>query len=163
MATFQKIVPCLWFDSEALQAAEYYVSIFEHSRIKQLSYYGTEGQEVHGRKPGSVMTVEFELDGIGLTALNAGPKFKFNEAISLFVACADQTEVDYYWDKLGAGGAEQQCGWIKDQFGLSWQVIPRALGQMLGDADRTKANRALQAMLKMKKIVIADLQAAFRG
>jgi predicted 3-demethylubiquinone-9 3-methyltransferase (glyoxalase superfamily) len=165
MATFQKIVPCLWFDSEALQAAEYYVSIFEHSRIKQLSYYGTEGQEVHGRKPGSVMTVEFELDGIGLTALNAGPKFKFNEAISLQVMCETQEEIDRLWGQLTAGGDEaaQQCGWLKDKYGLSWQIVPIELAKLLTDSDPASASRTMKAMLKMKKLDLGVLKRAHRG
>ena len=141
------ITPFLWFDSNMQQAVNFYLSVFKESRLISMN----------------PMSATFELQGQEFMALNAGPHHKFNEAISLFIGCEDQAEVDYYWDKLSAGGAEQQCGWIKDQFGLSWQVIPRALGQMLGDADRNKANRVMQAMLKMRKIVVADLQAAYRG
>ncbi|MEO8466634.1 MAG: VOC family protein [Gammaproteobacteria bacterium] len=141
------ITPFLWFDNNMQQAVNFYISVFKESRLISMN----------------PMSATFEVQGQQLMALNAGPHHKFNEAISLFIACADQAEVDYYWTNLGSGGTEQQCGWLKDQFGLSWQVIPRVLGQMLGDADRGKANRALQAMLKMKKIVVADLQAAYQG
>ncbi len=141
------ITPFLWFESSMQEAVNFYLSVFKESRLISMN----------------PMSATFELQGQEFMALNAGPHHKFNEAISLFIGCEDQAEVDYYWDKLSAGGAEQQCGWIKDQFGLSWQVIPRALGQMLGDADRNKANRVMQAMLKMRKIVVADLQAAYRG
>ena len=141
------VTPFLWFEGNMPQAVNFYLSVFKQSRLITMS----------------PMSATFVLQGQELMALNAGPHHKFNEAISLFVACDDQAEVDYYWDRLSAGGAEQQCGWIKDQFGLSWQVIPRVLGRMLGDPDRNKANRALQAMLQMKKLVIADLEAAYNG
>ena len=141
------ITPFLWFESSMQEAVNFYLSVFKESRLISMN----------------PMSATFELQGQEFMALNAGPHHKFNEAISLFIGCEDQAEVDYYWDTLSAGGAEQQCGWIKDQFGLSWQVIPRVLGQMLGDPDRNKANRVMQAMLKMRKIVVADLQAAYRG
>lgn len=165
MATFPKIVPCLWFDSQALQAAEYYVSIFERSRIKQINYYGSEGQDVHGQKPGTVMTVEFEIDGITLTALNGGPHFKFNEAISLQVMCETQEEIDRLWNQLTAGGDEaaQQCGWLKDKYGLSWQIVPTALAKLLADSDPMKAGRTMRAMLKMKKLDLGVLKRAYSG
>lgn len=141
------VTPFLWFEGNMQQAVSFYLSVFKRARLISMN----------------AMSATFELQGQPLMALNGGPHHKFNEAISLFIACDDQAEVDYYWDKLGAGGAERQCGWIKDQFGLSWQVIPRALGEMLGDPDRARADRVLQAMLKMQKIVIADLQAAYAG
>ncbi len=126
MPKIQRIAPCLWFDDQGEDAAEYYVSIFKNSRIGTIGRYGEAGQEIHGRPPGSVMIVEFELDGQKFTALNGGPLFKFSEAISFQISCETQEEVDYYWEKLTAGGDEnaQQCGWLKDKFGLSWQVVP---------------------------------------
>ncbi len=141
------VTPFLWFEGNMQQAVNFYLSVFERARLISMN----------------PMSATFELQGQQLMALNAGPHHKFNEAISLFVACDDQAEVDYYWDRLSAGGAEQQCGWIKDQFGLSWQVIPRALGRMLSDPDHARAHRVLQAMLGMQKIVIADLEAAYAG
>lgn len=166
MATIQKIVPCLWFDSEAEQAARYYVSIFEgDSRILRVSRYTHEGQEIHGREAGSVMTVEFHLAGCELTALNGGPVFKFSEAISLQVLCDTQAEVDRFWEKLSAGGdpKAQQCGWLKDKFGLSWQIVPAILSELLADSDTSKASRTMREMLQMKKLDIAKLQAAHDG
>jgi predicted 3-demethylubiquinone-9 3-methyltransferase (glyoxalase superfamily) len=155
----RRITPFLWFDTEAEEAARFYVSIFEGSRIGKVSRYGDAGP---GPK-GGVMTVEFELEGQTFIALNGGPQFKFTEAISFSVDCETQAEVDYYWDRLSAGGQEVQCGWLKDRYGLSWQVNPRILGRMLGDPDPARAKRAMEAMLKMKKIVIADLQKACDG
>jgi predicted 3-demethylubiquinone-9 3-methyltransferase (glyoxalase superfamily) len=151
------ITPFLWFDKEAEEAAKLYVSIFKNSRILEVSRYGEAGP---GPK-GSVMTIRFELDGQEIIGLNGGPHFKFSEAVSLSVDCATQEEVDEYWSKLSAGGEEGQCGWLKDRFGLSWQVNPRALGEMLNDADRAKAGRVMQAMLKMKKIDIGALRRAY--
>jgi predicted 3-demethylubiquinone-9 3-methyltransferase (glyoxalase superfamily) len=165
MATLPKIVPCLWFDSQAEEAAKFYVSVFEKARITLVSYYGAEGQEVHGRKPGSVMTVAFELDGVAFTALNGGPHFKFNEAISLQVMCETQEEIDPNWGKLSAGGDDkaQQCGWLKDRYGLSWQIVPAVLVDMVADRDQAKAGRVMNAMLKMKKLDIATLKRAYTG
>jgi predicted 3-demethylubiquinone-9 3-methyltransferase (glyoxalase superfamily) len=153
----KKITPFLWFDTQAEEAAEFYVSIFKHSKIASVSRYGEAGPG----PAGSVMTVEFELDGQRFIALNGGPQFKFTEAISFSIACETQSEVDDYWKKLSAGGEEGPCGWLKDKYGLSWQVNPTILGKMLGDKDRTKANRVMQAMLKMKKIDIKGLQLAY--
>ena len=160
-----RIAPCLWFDGQAEEAARFYVSVFPDSRIVEITHYGQVGTEIHGRQPGSVMTVEFELRGQPFTALNGGPLFKFNEAISLQVDCGTQEEVDHYWQALGSGGDSnaQQCGWIKDRFGLSWQVVPRMLMKLITDPDRTKADRAFGAMMQMKKLDIAKLQAAFDG
>ena len=163
MSALQRIAPCLWFDDQAEQAAEYYTSIFPNSRILSVSRFSEAGQEIHGRPSGSVMTVEFELDGQRFTALNGGPVFIFNEAISLIVNCETQDEINYYWDKLTAGGDEaaQQCGWLKDQFGVSWQVVPTALARMMTDPDPAKVARATEAMLSMKKFDIATLERAF--
>jgi predicted 3-demethylubiquinone-9 3-methyltransferase (glyoxalase superfamily) len=157
-----KITPCLWFDDQGEDAANFYVSIFKDSRITNVSRYGEAGKEVHGKKPGTAMTVAFELEGQPFTALNGGPQFKFSEAISFQISCESQAEVDHYWDKLSEGGDPnaQQCGWLKDKFGLSWQVVPTALPRLLSDPDRAKAGRAMNAMLKMKKIDIAALEQA---
>ncbi|MBC7836198.1 VOC family protein [Acetobacteraceae bacterium] len=157
----QKITPNLWFDKEAEEAANFYVSVFKNSKIGKISYYGTEGQEVHGQKPGTVMTAEFELDGQKFVALNGGPVFKFNEAISFMVDCKDQEEVDYYWEKLSAHPESEQCGWLKDKYGLSWQITPRILEEMISDKDAAKAGRVMKAMLKMKKIDVAALRQAY--
>ena len=159
----QKIAPCLWFDTQAEEAAKFYTSVFKNSRIKQISRYGEAGREVHGKKAGTVMVAEFELEGQSFIALNGGPQFKFDEAVSFQVFCDSQEEIDYFWDKLCEGGKEGPRGWLKDKFGLSWQVVPTALGRYLSDPDRTKANRAMQAMMKMQKIVIADLDKAYAG
>ncbi len=157
----QRITPFLWFDHQAEEAANFYVSVFKNSKVKQITHY--TGEEPSGMK-GKVMTVDFELDGQQFVALNGGPQFKFTEAISLFVKCKDQAEVDLYWNKfLASGGREDNCGWLQDKWGVSWQIIPDALGRYLSDPDREKANRALQAMLKMKKIIVADLDKAFAG
>ena len=162
MANIRKIAPCLWFDSQAEEAARFYTGIFKNSKIGRISRYTEEGQETHHRPPGSVMTVEFELEGQPFTALNGGPVFQFNEAISFQIDCENQQEVDYYWNKLTAGGDPnaQQCGWVKDKFGLSWQVVPRRLTELVSDPDRAKAGRAMEAMLQMKKIDIATLERA---
>jgi predicted 3-demethylubiquinone-9 3-methyltransferase (glyoxalase superfamily) len=165
MLTTQRITPCLWFDDQAEQAATLYTSIFPGSRIVTVSRYGEAGREVHGRPPGSVMVVAFELEGQAFTALNGGPVFKFNEAISLQVSCRTQEEVDHYWEKLSHGGDEQaqQCGWLKDRYGLSWQIVPVALMEMMADPDPVKAGRVMQAMLQMKKIDIKGLRQAYSG
>jgi predicted 3-demethylubiquinone-9 3-methyltransferase (glyoxalase superfamily) len=158
-----KITPCLWFDSEAEEAANFYVSLFENSRIKRISRYGKEGFEVHGRPAGSVMTVEFELAGQTFTALNGGPIFKFTEAVSFQVHCATQAEVDRFWSRLSEGGQEGPCGWLKDRYGLSWQVVPAVLPEMLLDPDPAKAQRVTKAFLQMKKFDIAALERAYQG
>ena len=152
----QKITPFLWFDTQAEAAAKFYASVFPNSKILKTARYGEAGP---GPK-GSVMTVEFELDGQRMIALNGGPQFKFTEAISLSVDCNDQKEVDHYWTKLSQGGQESMCGWLKDKYGLSWQVNPSILGKLLSDKDAKKAQRVMEAMLKMKKIDIAALKAA---
>ena len=161
----QKITPCLWFDNQAEEAANYYTSIFKNSKIGRIARYGKEGYEIHGRSEGTVMTVEFEIGGQAFTALNGGPMFKFNEAISFQVHCETQKDVDYYWEKLSEGGDKnaQQCGWLKDKYGLSWQVIPKVLSQLLGDPDSEKSQRAMKAMLQMKKIDIEKIKRAYDG
>ena len=157
------ITPCLWFDHQAEDAAKYYIAIFKNSKITAISRYGEAGQKIHGQKPGSVMTVEFELNGQSFTALNGGPVFKLNEAVSFQVECETQQELDYYWEKLSADSdpAAQQCGWLKDKFGLSWQVVPKILRKLLMDRDTTKSQRVMQALLQMKKLDIEALQRAF--
>jgi predicted 3-demethylubiquinone-9 3-methyltransferase (glyoxalase superfamily) len=159
----QKINPCLWFDTEAEDAAKFYCSVFKNSRIGKVSRYVNEGQEIHGKPAGSVMAVEFELDGQKFAALNGGPQFKFDEAISFQVSCKDQGEVDYFWDKLGAGGKEVACGWLKDKFGLSWQIVPAVLYDMLMDPDGDKVKRITKAFLHMRKFDIAELKRAYDG
>ena len=161
----QRLTPCLWFDSQAEEAANFYVGIFRNSRINTVTRYGKTGFEIHGRPAGSVMTVEFELDGHTFTALNGGPVFRFNESVSFQVMCDDQKEIDYYWEKLGEGGdpKAQQCGWLKDKFGLSWQVVPRGMEEMLKDPTSPGAERAFAAMLQMKKIDIATLEKAHQS
>jgi predicted 3-demethylubiquinone-9 3-methyltransferase (glyoxalase superfamily) len=158
-----KIAPCLWFDDQAERAVAFYTSVFPSSRIVKTTHYTEAGREIHGRPPGSVMSVAFELAGQSFTAINGGPYFKFNEAISLQVHCQTQDEVDYFWNKLCEGGAESQCGWLKDKFGVSWQVVPTALEDLFTDADPAKSSRAMNAMLKMKKLDIAALQRAAAG
>lgn len=161
----QKITPCLWFDTQAEAAARFYCSIFENSRILRISHYGEAGYDTHGMPPGSVLTVAFELAGQAFTALNGGPVFKFNEAISWQVSCADQEELDRYWAQLSAGGdpKAQQCGWLKDRFGMSWQIVPATLADMMNDPDAEKTGRVMHALLQMKKLDIAQLQRAYRG
>ena len=156
----QRITPFLWFDSQAEEAANFYVSIFENARVREASRYDEAASTVSGRPKGSVMTVAFELDGQEFIALNGGPMFKFTEAISLVVNCETQAEVDHYWDKLTAGGQEVQCGWLKDQFGVSWQVVPTVLTELLQDKDPEKAKRVMAAMLQMKKLSIDGLKRA---
>jgi predicted 3-demethylubiquinone-9 3-methyltransferase (glyoxalase superfamily) len=151
------ITSCLWFDTEGEDAANFYVSIFPNSRIVNVSRYGDAGP----RPAGSVMTVDFELDGRPFMALNGGPEFTFNEAVSFVVDCADQDEVDHYWTKLSEGGEEGPCGWLKDRFGLSWQVVPAALGELASDPDPAKSQAVIKAMLGMRKLVVAELQEAY--
>ena len=160
MSITHQIAPCLWFDTQAEEAANFYVSIFKNSRITSVARYSAVGQEIHGRPPGSVMTVSFKLDGQPFTSLNGGPVFTFNEAISLQVSCSNQEEVDYYWDNLSKGGdpKAQQCGWLKDKYGVSWQVVPTVLPDMLKDHESAVAQRAMQAVLRMKKLDIGELQ-----
>jgi len=162
MVNTQKITPFLWFASQAEQAAELYVSIFPNSKIVNVSRYTEAGKEVHHQEPGTAMTVVFELEGQPFTALNGGPLYAFTPAISFQISCETQDEVDHYWYKLAEGGDEkaQQCAWLKDRFGLSWQVVPTALPRLLGGPDRAKAGRVMQAMLKMKKLDIAELERA---
>ena len=164
MPITQKIVPFLWFADEAEEAARYYTGIFKNSRVKNVTRYGKAGFEQHQRPAGSIMTVDFELEGQTFTALNGGPMFKFNEAISFQVNCKSQDEIDYYWEKLGAGGdpSAQQCGWLKDKFGLSWQVVPRGMESIMKQPGAA-GERAMAAMLKMKKIEIAGLERAAAG
>jgi predicted 3-demethylubiquinone-9 3-methyltransferase (glyoxalase superfamily) len=159
----EKIIPCLWFDSNAEEAVNFYTSIFKNSKIGKISRYGKEGYEIHGKPEGTVLTVEFELNGQTFTALNGGPAFKFNEAISFQVHCKSQNEVDYYWEKLSKGVDEkaQQCGWLKDKYGVSWQIVPTVLGEMLQDKDPKKSERVMKAMLQMKKIDIGTLEKAY--
>jgi predicted 3-demethylubiquinone-9 3-methyltransferase (glyoxalase superfamily) len=167
----RKITPFLWFDTQAEEAAQFYTSIFDNSRIVRVNRYGKAGRETHGKEAGSVMTVEFEIEGQTLVALNGGPHFRFTEAFSLQVNCETQAEIDYFWSKLSEGGQESRCGWLKDKYGLSWQVVPAALPQMLMDADRAKSERAkserakseraIGALLQMKKFDIVALQRAY--
>ena len=161
----QKITPCLWFDTEAEAAARFYCSVFKDSRLGKINRYVNEGQEIHGKEAGSVMAVEFEIAGLKFVGLNVGPQFKFTEAVSFQVHCDDQEEVDYFWAKLSAGGdpQAQQCGWLKDKFGVSWQVIPSVLLEMIQDADAGKSQRVIQAMLRMKKMDIEALKRAYAG
>ena len=161
----QVISPCLWFDSQAEEAARFYVSVFRKAKITAVNRYPAVGQEVHHRAAGSVMTVNFVLNGVPFTALNGGPLFKFNEAVSLQVLCGTQAEIDYYWEKLSQGGdaRAQACGWLKDRFGLSWQVAPTGMAKMFKDPKSAATERAFAAMMEMKKIDIAALRAAFRG
>jgi predicted 3-demethylubiquinone-9 3-methyltransferase (glyoxalase superfamily) len=163
MASVQKITPCLWFDNRAEEAAKFYVSLFENSAMGAVTRYGKEGFEVHGRPEGSVLTVSFRLEGQEFTALNGGPHFKFSEAISFVVRCETQTEVDRYWDKLGDGGDQraQQCGWLKDKYGVSWQIVPAALFEMMSGTDRIKSERVMRAVLQMKKLDVAALRRAY--
>ncbi len=165
VATVQRITPFLWFDSQAEEAVKFYASIFKNAKIANTTRYGEAGKEFHKMTPGTAMTVAFELDGQKFTALNGGSIFKFNEAISFVVHCDTQEEVDHYWEKLGAGGDPnaQQCGWLKDKFGLSWQIVPNAMIQMLTGPDKTKSGRVMQAMMQMKKLDIATLERAFAG
>ena len=165
MPSNPRISPCLWFNTEAEDAANFYTGIFKNSRITNIGRYGEGGQEIHGRATGSVMIVVFELDGQQFSALNGGPHFQFTPAISLQVDCKTQAEVDHYWDRLSAGGdpKAQQCGWLKDRFGLSWQIVPDIVPKLLGDAGSPKSQRAMNAMMQMKKPDIAAMQRAYDG
>lgn len=159
------ITPCLWFDDEGEEAARFYTAIFPNSRIGTISRYGEAGKEFHKKEPGSALTVAFELNGQAFTALNGGPVFKFNEAISFQIMCETQDEVDHYWQRLSEGGDDsaQQCGWLKDKYGVSWQVVPTVLIEMISDPDTAKSGRAMEAMMQMKKLDIAELKRAFAG
>jgi len=165
MSIKQRIRPCLWFDDQGEEAARLYTGIFPNSRIVAVTRYGEAGFEVHHRPAGSVMTVVFELDGQRFTALNGGPMFTFNEAVSLEIHCATQEEIDYYWERLGEGGdpAARQCGWLKDRFGLSWQVVPEEMDEMFADPESPATMRVTEAMLGMKKLDIAELRRAYEG
>jgi predicted 3-demethylubiquinone-9 3-methyltransferase (glyoxalase superfamily) len=161
----QKITPCLWFDDNAEEASKFYASIFKGSKIGDITRYGEEGYEIHRKAPGTVMTIEFDIEGQKFLALNGGPLFKFNEAISFQVHCETQEEVDYYWEKLSEGGDEkaQVCGWLKDKYGLSWQIVPSILPKMLKDNDVQKSQRVMRAMLQMRKLDIQSLEKAYQG
>lgn len=160
----QKITPFLWFDSNAEEAVNFYVSIFKNSKVGKVTRYDEASSKAAGRPEGSVMTMEFQLEGQNFSAINGGPHFKFTEAISFVVDCETQEEVDYFWGKLTAdGGQESQCSWLKDKYGLSWQITPRVLIEMIGDQDPQKAQRVMEAMLQMKKIDIATLKRAYDG
>ena len=165
MPKIQRIAPCLWFDNQAEEAAKFYTGIFKKSKILAISRYSKAGYEIHQRPEGSVMTAEFQLGGQRFTALNGGPHFKFNEAVSLQVYCETQEEIDYYWERLGEGGdpKAQMCGWLKDRYGLSWQVVPTGMEKMLKDYKSEKAQRAMAAMMQMKKLDIAKLKRAYAG
>jgi predicted 3-demethylubiquinone-9 3-methyltransferase (glyoxalase superfamily) len=166
MPTLQRIAPCLWFDNQAEDAARFYTSVFKNSKVINITRYGKAGYEIHKRPAGSVMTVEFELDGQHFTALNGGPLFPFTEAISMQINCDTQQEIDYYWEKLTEGGdpKSQQCGWLKDKFGLSWQVVvPEMMARMMADPESAKSERAMDVVMKMKKPIIADLERAYAG
>jgi len=156
-----KITPCLWFDTQAEDAAKFYASVFKNSKIGKISRYGKAGKDVHGKKQGSVMVVEFEIDDQPFVALNGGPQFKFSEAISLQVHCDTQDEIDYFWSALSKDGHEGPCGWLKDKYGLSWQVVPTVLPQMMTDPE--KSERVMNAFLKMKKFDLAKLRLAYEG
>jgi predicted 3-demethylubiquinone-9 3-methyltransferase (glyoxalase superfamily) len=150
-----QITPCLWFDNQAKEAADFYVSVFKNSQILKKSYYTKEGTDIHGQKDGSVMTVEFQINGQSFTALNGGPIFKFNEGVSFQVFCESQEEIDYYWSKLTEGGQEVQCGWLKDKYGLSWQIVPTILSELMTDPSR--AERVTKALMPMVKLDIEKL------
>ncbi|MDB5983929.1 MAG: 3-demethylubiquinone-9 3-methyltransferase [Pseudomonas sp.] len=165
MQSLQKITPCLWFDDQAEQAVAFYTNIFKDSRVIGTTHYGEAGFEVHQRPAGSVMSIIFELEGQTFTVLNGGPVFTFNEAISLQIYCQTQAEIDHYWDALSAGGPSeaQQCGWLKDKFGVSWQVVPTLLLDMIHHSDAEKSGRVMMAMLQMKKLDLKKLERAFVG
>ena len=156
----QKITPFLWFNDDAEEAVKFYSSIFKNSKIRKIDRYDKAGEKAAGQPAGSVMTIEFEIEGQEFIALNGGPHFKFTEAVSFVVSCKTQSEVDYYWKKLSVGGKEVQCGWLKDKFGLSWQIVPTILGELMSDKDPAKSERVMEAMLKMVKLDINKLKAA---
>jgi len=157
------ITPCLWFDTQAEDAARFYCSVFKNSRLGKISRFPDAGQDVHHKPAGSVMTVEFELDGQPFVALNGGPQFKFDEAVSFQIFCETQSDIDYYWSKLTTDGTEGPCGWLKDKFGLSWQVVPAAIPKMMTDPDAAKSARVMNAFMKMKKLDIAVIERAYAG
>jgi predicted 3-demethylubiquinone-9 3-methyltransferase (glyoxalase superfamily) len=159
----QRITPFLWFDDRAEEAAAFYVSIFNNSSVGKVTRYDEEASKASGRPAGSVMTVEFQLEGQSFVGINGGPHFKFTEAVSFVVNCETAEEVDHFWSKLSAGGEESRCGWLKDKFGLSWQVVPTVLTEMLADKETTKAKRVTHALLQMDKIDIPTLQKAYDG
>lgn len=161
----QKITTNLWFDTQAEEAAKFYTSVFENSKIGRITRYGNEGHQIHEKQEGSVMAVEFELEGQAFVALNGGPQFKFTEAISFIIHCEDQEDLDYYWGKLSEGGDEkaQVCGWLKDRFGVSWQIVPAELTEMVNDPNPEKSERLMKALLQMKKIDIKTLKQAYIG
>ncbi len=159
----QSITPCLWFDTQAEQAANFYCAIFRNSKITAISRFPDAGQDIHGKPAGSVMVVAFELDGQSFTALNGGPQFKFDEAVSFQIYCETQDKIDYYWSALTKGGQEGPCGWLKDQFGLSWQVVPSAIPKMMTDPDAAKSARVMNAFMKMKKLDLATIERAYAG
>ena len=161
MATLQRITPCLWFDNQAEEAVAFYTGIFRRSRVRSITRYGESGSEIHGRSPGSVMTIGFDLTGQRFTAINGGPAFRFSEALSLQVHCDTQAELDYYWTQLGDGGNPdaQKCGWLKDRFGVSWQIVPSELPELL--QDHRRGNAVMQALLAMKKLDIVALRRSF--
>jgi len=157
------ITLCLWFDTQAEEAANFYVSVFKNSRIGKISRYGKAGQDVHGKKEGSVMVVEFELDGRPFVALNGGPNFKFTEAVSFQIFCDTQDEIEFFWNALTKGGHEGPCGWLKDKYGLSWQVVPSVIPKMMSDPDAQKSDRVMNEVLKMKKLDLKKLTRAYEG
>ena len=157
------VTPCLWFDTQAEEAAKFYCGIFKNSKITSISHFPDAGQDVHGKPAGSVMVAAFELDGQPFTALNGGPQSQFDEAVSFQVMCDTQAEVDYYWNALTAGGQEGPCGWLKDKFGLSWQVVPSAIPKMMTDPDAKKSARVMNAFMTMKKLDIAAIERAYAG
>jgi predicted 3-demethylubiquinone-9 3-methyltransferase (glyoxalase superfamily) len=159
--TIQSISTCLWFNNNAEEAVKFYTSIFKNSKTGKVAHYGQAGSEAAGMPKGSVMTIDFELDGQQFLALNGGPHFKFTHAISFVVNCHTQAEIDYYWEKLSKDGTAEQCGWLQDKFGVSWQIVPETLGEMATDPDENRADNVMRVMLKMKKIDIADLQKAY--
>ncbi len=159
----KSIAACLWFDTQAEEAAKFYVSVFKNGKLGKISRYGKAGQDVHGKKEGSVMVVEFELNGQKFTALNGGPQFKFDEAVSFQVMCDTQEEIDYFWSKLTEGGQEGPCGWLKDKYGLSWQVVPSVIPMMMTDPDGQKSDRVMNAFLKMKKLDLETITRAYEG
>jgi predicted 3-demethylubiquinone-9 3-methyltransferase (glyoxalase superfamily) len=159
----QKIIPFLWFNHTAMEAAKFYTSVFKRSKLGKIARYGKAGEKVAGRPAGSVMTVEFEIEGQQFIALNGGPIFRFNESISFVVNCRTQAEVDYYWKKLTAGGKPVQCGWLKDKFGISWQIVPTVLNELMSTKDEAKSERVMAAMLNMVKLDIKKLKAAAKG
>lgn len=159
----QTIIPCLWFDNQAEEAVNFYIALFPNSKIKTIARYDEEGAQIAGKPKGSVMTVTFELKGEEFMALNGGPVFSFSPAISFMVNCDTQGEIDHFWDRLSEGGEQQQCGWLKDKFGVTWQIVPTALGELMRQGDAVKSRRMMHALLQMKKLDIAALKEAYNG